>query len=79
MNSILDTSRALAATKAIIDGRDLVKDANAILVTAEHAIACVLLAIHNQDPRKSAAMLNEALVQGVEERLAFYASKGGVK
>ncbi|AQS61746.1 hypothetical protein AGRHK599_LOCUS1251 [Rhizobium rhizogenes] len=33
-------------------------------------------AYHDGDPRKAAAMLNEGLVQGVEERLSLYASKG---
>lgn len=77
MNSFLDTPRALAAAKAIIDGRDTVKDASKILVTAEHAFACVLLATHGGDPRKAAAMLNEALIPGIEQRLAYYASKVG--
>lgn len=77
MNSFLDTPRALAAAKAIIDGRDPVKDASKILVTAEHAFACVLLATHGADPRKAAAMLNEGLIPGIEQRLAYYASKGG--
>lgn len=77
MNHILDTSRALAAAKAIIDGRDPGKDASQILVTAEHAFACVLLATHGGDARKAAAMLNEGLIPGIEQRLAHYAPKGG--
>lgn len=77
MNSFLDTSRALAAAKAIIDGRDPVKDMSSILVTAEHAIATVLLATHNGDPRMAARMLNEGLIPGIEQRLALYSSKGG--
>ena len=75
MSPIIDTARALAAAKAVIDGRDPEKEAAKILVTAEHAIACILLATHGQDPRKAAAMLNEGLVPGIEERLAYYASK----
>ncbi|MBB4277062.1 hypothetical protein [Rhizobium mongolense] len=74
--NVKDTARALSATKAIIDGRDPVENFAAILVTAEHAIATVLLACM-ADPRKAAAMLNEGLVQGVEQRLSYYASKGG--
>ena len=78
MNHIHDLPRALAAAKSIIDGRDPDKDASKILVTAEHAFACVLLAANGADPRKAAAMLNEALIPGIEQRLAFYASKGGM-
>jgi hypothetical protein len=79
MNSILDTSRALAAAKAIIDGRNPVKDMSSILVTAEHAFACILLATQNGDARMAARVLNEGLIPGIEERLAYYASKGGAK
>ncbi|CAM5403958.1 hypothetical protein AFEL58S_02079 [Afipia felis] len=75
--NIKDTARAIAACKAIIDARDPSKDCAAILVTAEHAFAAVLLAVMNRDPRRAAAMLNEGLVQGIEDRLALYASKGG--
>ncbi|MBN9600873.1 MAG: hypothetical protein J0G28_14530 [Afipia sp.] len=71
-----DTQRALAAAKAIIDGRDPFRDYASILVTAEHAFAATLLAVMDRDPRKAAAMLNEGLVQGIENRLALYASKG---
>lgn len=70
-----DTSRAIEACKVIIDGRDPSKDYSSILVTAEHAIAALLLAVMNRDPRKAAAMLNEALIQGVEERLALFATR----
>ena len=69
-----DPGRALAATKAIIDGRDLEKDFGAILVTTEHAIAMLLVGLM-RDPRKAAAMLNEGLLEGVENRLSLYASK----
>jgi hypothetical protein len=77
-NNILDTQRALAAAKAIVDGRDPSSpDYSKILVTAEHAFAVVLLACMGGDPRKAAAMLNEGLIPGIEQRLAFYASKEG--
>lgn len=69
-----DTQRALAAAKAIFDGRDPKADASAVLVTAEHAFAAVLLAIYT-DPRMAASMLTEGLLPGIEQRLAFYASK----
>jgi len=75
--NIKDTTRALTAAKAIIDGRDPALEYSKILVTAEHAFATVLLACMGGDPRKAAAMLNEGLVQGIEDRLALYASKGG--
>lgn len=69
-----DTQRALAAAKSIFDGRDPVTDFSSVLVTTEHAVATVLLAIFN-DPAKAAAMLNEGLVQGIESRLALFASR----
>lgn len=72
-----DTQRAFAACKAIVDGRDPSRHSSAILVTAEHAIAVVLLAACEGNPRMAAAMLNEGLVHGVEERLSLWASKGG--
>lgn len=69
-----DTQRSLAAVKAILDHRDPVKDCSAVLVTAEQAIALLLLACMGT-PKLAAGMLNEGLLQGVEERLALYASK----
>jgi DNA-binding protein Fis len=70
-----DTQRALAAAKTIFDGRDPVEDYSSILVTVEHTIATVLLAIFRNDPAKAAAMLNEGLIPGIESRLSLYASK----
>lgn len=72
----LDTHRALAACKAIFDDRDPTKHSSDILVTAEHAFAVVLLATCGGNPKMAAAMLNEALVQGIEERLSLWQSKG---
>jgi hypothetical protein len=69
----LDTHRAMAAAQAIVGGRDL-HEAAAVMVTLEHAVATVLIALYG-DPHKAAGMLNEALVPGVERRLAFYGSK----
>lgn len=74
--NVKDTTRALAAAKAIIDGRDPVGKQSQILVTAEHAFATVLLACMGGDARRAAAMLNEGLIPGIEQRLAYYASKG---
>lgn len=74
-DNILDTQRALAAAKSIIDGRDPVTNYSRILVTAEHAFAVILLACMDGDPRKAAAMLNEGLIPGIEQRLSLYASK----
>ena len=67
-----DTDRALQAARAIIDRRDVAKDFGAIMVTAEHAIATLLIALMGGNPRKAAAMLNEGLVEGVENRLSLY-------
>lgn len=75
----IDTARAIAAARAIFDGRDPSVDRASILVTAEHAFAAVLIACMGRDPRKAAAMLNEGLIPGIESRLALYASKGDAK
>jgi hypothetical protein len=69
-----DTARATEAAKAIFDGRSPKDDWSTILVTTEHAVASVLLALF-PDPSFAAKMLNEGLVQGIENRLALYASK----
>lgn len=74
--NVNDTVRAIEAAKAIIDGRDPIAKQSEILVTTEHAIAAVLLAVMG-DARLAAGMLNNGLVPGIEERLAHYASKGG--
>lgn len=75
-----DTHRALAAAKAIFDGRGS-DEMPAILVTTEHAIATVLLAVCGKDARAAAAMLSEGLIPGIEERLSMYgaARLGGHK
>lgn len=69
-----DTERALAAAKAIVDNRNIETDKNDIAVTLEHAISTILIAIY-KDPRLATGILNEALVPGIEQRLAFYANK----
>lgn len=71
-----DVSRARHAAHAILDGRD-VDQYGKIMVTLEHTVAAILLAVNGSDPRKAASVLNEALVPGVEARLAFYNSKKG--
>ncbi len=72
-----DTQRALSACKAIVDGRDPARHSSDILVTAEHTFAVVLLAACGGNARLAAAMLNEGLVHGIEERLSIWQSKGG--
>jgi hypothetical protein len=76
--NVKDTQRAILAAKAIIDGRDPIAQQSEILVTAEHAITSILLLCMG-DSRKAAGMLNEGLVPGIEQRLSYYASKGGRK
>ena len=70
-----DTLRAVAACKSIFDGRHPQRDMASVLVTAEHAIAALLLAMYPGDPATAARMLNEGLVEGIERRLSLYASK----
>ena len=68
-----DTKRAHGALLSIVDGRGLA-DRDAIMVTLEHAVAGVLLALY-PDHRTAAGVLNEGLVQGVESRIALHQSK----
>lgn len=75
-NEKKDTQLAIAATKIILDGRDPVANQSEILVTAEHAVATILLILFGRDPAKAAAMLNEGLVPGIESRLSLYISRG---
>lgn len=70
-----DTQRALAAARAIIDGRDPGADMGAIMTTLEQQVALLLLMVMGQDQRKAASMLNEGLVPGVESRLALHAAR----
>lgn len=70
-----DTQRAIAAAKALIDGRDPKRDVASIMVSLEGLVALVLLATHGNDARKAAAMLNEGLVPGVEGRIALANSR----
>lgn len=68
---------ALLATQAamiIFDQRDPT-DMGPILVTLEHAVAVVLIAMMKGDARKAARMLNEGLVPGIEQRLLMYENK----
>jgi hypothetical protein len=68
---------ASEAAKVIIDGRNPLTESASVLVTAEHVFATVLLTCMNGDARRAARMLNEGLVQGIERRLARYASSKG--
>ncbi len=68
-----DTQRQLAAAKLIFDGRDP-GDAS-VMVTLEGLVTLVLLAHMRNDPRTAAAMLNEGLVPGVEQRIALANSR----
>lgn len=68
-----DTQRALTAAQAIFGGRPT-RDAAAVMVTLEHTVATVLMALYG-DQRMAACILNEALVPGVELRLTYYTPK----
>lgn len=72
-----DSMRAMAAAKAIVDNRDPSGDLGKIMVTLEHTVSTVLLAVMKNDPVKAAGMLNEGLVEGVEKRLSLYQSRQG--
>jgi len=67
-----DTLRAAEAASRILDGRSPVPENEAaILVTLEHTLTTVLLALY-KSPREAAAMLEEGLIPCTIERLARY-------
>lgn len=68
-----DTQRAIAAAKALIDGRD--PTSSSVMVTLEGLVSLMLLAHMKNDERLAAAMLNEGLVPGVEQRIALASSR----
>lgn len=70
-----DVIRATSAMKEIVDGRDPQPNMGKIMVTLEHTVAGILLAVMGNDAKKAAGMLNEGLVPGVEKRLGMYAAK----
>jgi hypothetical protein len=70
-----DTQRAIAAAKLLFDGRDPRDDGSSILVTLEGLVTLVLLTTQGNDVHLAAAMLNEGVVPGVENRLALAASR----
>lgn len=71
----IDTMRAARACHEILDGRHPTLKMGEIMVTTEHVVATVLLAVMGGDARKAAGMLNEGLVNGVEHRISMYAAK----
>lgn len=70
----LDVKRAIKACKIITDGRDLT-DLGSIMVTLEHTVATMLIALMDINHEKAVGMLNEGLVPGVESRIALHASR----
>jgi len=70
-----DTKRTIAAAKEILADRDPITDRGAVMVTLEGTVSAILLLVMGGDHKKAAAMLNEGLIQGVENRLAYAASK----
>lgn len=75
MTTKSDATRAIRAAKIVIDNRDPVTDMASIMVTLEHTVATVLLAVMDRNGLRAAAMLNEGLVQGVENRLALFSAR----
>ena len=71
-----DTQRVLKTVRALLDGRDPATDLGGVMLTLEGVVTATLLLVMERDRRKAAAMLNEGLVEGVERRLAYSASKG---
>lgn len=68
-----DTRRAVEAARIIFSGRYSSNPAD-VMVTLEHTVAAVLLALY-RTPEMAAAMLNEGLVPGIESRLSLHAAK----
>ena len=69
-----DTRLAVEAAKILLDGRDPTADRTKVLITLEHLVSLVLLIV-TPNAKTAVRMLNEALVQGVENRIALHESK----
>lgn len=76
-NADKDVSRAVTAAKAICDGRMPPEDRSSILITLDHTIALILLALMDNDPKKAVAMLHERAIPHVEGRIMLYANRRG--
>ncbi|RAH97842.1 hypothetical protein DLJ53_28845 [Acuticoccus sediminis] len=72
-----DSNRAFRAAMEIIGGRDPVTEMPAVMVTLEHAVATVLLAAADRDPRIAACLMSEGLAPRMDDRLAMVATKQG--
>lgn len=70
-----DTQRAIAAARALLDGRDPETEAPQILITLDHLIAMMLVITQGGDHRKAVQMLHEGTVPHVEERIAIHANR----
>lgn len=70
-----DTDRAMAAARAILDGRHPVEDRASVLITLDHLITLILVTAMEGDTKKAVGMLNEGTVPHVEQRIALYASR----
>ena len=69
-----DAVRAALAGAVVVDNRVIARERAAILLTLEHTLTIMLLALCDEDPRLGAEMLNEGLVPGVEARLCRFAA-----
>lgn len=69
-----DSRRAVEAAMRIIDDRDMA-DSGEILITLELAIATVMLAVFDRDPRMAAAMFHEGVAPNIDDRLAAYSAR----
>lgn len=72
-----DHTRALAACHEILDNRHPIADRASVLVTLEHTIAAMLIAVMDGKPLLAVGMLHEGVLPGVEERIALFASRQG--
>lgn len=72
---ICNDSTHAAVKEIIVPLADAGACDNAVMVVLEGVVAAVLLALNGNDRRKAAAVLEEALVPGVIERIARVGSK----
>lgn len=70
-----DTQRVMAAAKALLDGRDPVKDRSQVLITLDHLIGVMLITAMERDARKALAMFTEGTVPHVEERIMQFENR----
>jgi hypothetical protein len=67
--------KTLSIVDMIVDERNLDTQVFDIINDAQNVVSCLLLIITNGNPDKAAFILNEAFLQGVENRFSLVKSQ----